>query len=309
MNYDYYHVFLAVGKRLSFTQAAKDLYTSQPSVTRTIHKLENELGVRLFIRSKKGVSFTPDGQTLYDYVATAFAQISKGEEQISDRVSLNGGSLSVGSTVTSLDEFLFDFLDDFHKLYPKVRYRISSQSSDGTISRLRSGLSDIAFVTTPFRPYEDISATEIKSFQNVLIAGNGIQKLKDGKHSIEEIAQYPIISLQRSMQLRQYSDEYFAKGNIDITPALEVDSASTIIPMVRHNLGVGIVPFSLAKRAIERGDIYVVGLREPLPERSVVMIISQTYPLSPVTKRFYQMVVEKIKTENRLVDPQEASTK
>ena len=65
MNYDYYRVFLAVGKRGSFTRAAEELYTSQPAVTRTIKNLESELGVRLFVRGKKGVEFTPEGTVLF----------------------------------------------------------------------------------------------------------------------------------------------------------------------------------------------------------------------------------------------------
>lgn len=293
MNFDYYHVFLTVGKRLSFTAAAKDLFTSQPAVTRTIQKLEGELGCRLFTRNKKGVAFTPEGQILYNYVSAAFVQLTKGEEEVSSRISLEGGTLAIGSTVTALDEFLFAFLDEFHSLYPNVHYRISSQSSDGTITKLRSGLLDLAFVTTPFTMFDDLLTTTISDFPNVLIAGEGIEEFKKGVHTLQEAAAYPIVSLSSSMQLRQYVDELFQSYGLAVTPSMEVDSANMIIPMVRHNLGLGIVPYSLAKRSIEKGDVYVVELKEKLPSRSVVMALAKGYPPTIASKRFYELALAK----------------
>ena len=66
LNFEYYKVFYYVSKYGSLTRAASVLMTSQPAVTRTIHNLENELGCRLFIRSKRGVELTPEGRTFYD---------------------------------------------------------------------------------------------------------------------------------------------------------------------------------------------------------------------------------------------------
>ena len=75
LNFDYYKVFYYVSKYGSLTRAAHVLMTSQPAVTRTIHNLENELGCRLFIRSKTGVELTPEGRLFYEYIAAGCAQI------------------------------------------------------------------------------------------------------------------------------------------------------------------------------------------------------------------------------------------
>ena len=69
LNFEYYKVFYYVSKYGSLTRAASVLMTSQPAVTRTIHNLENEMGCRLFIRSKNGVELTPEGRIFNKYIS------------------------------------------------------------------------------------------------------------------------------------------------------------------------------------------------------------------------------------------------
>lgn len=87
-NFEYYKIFYYVAKYENLTKAATALKTSQPAVTRTIHKLEGELGCRLFTRSKTGMKLTPEGRTFYGYVAAGCAQFFKGENDLSNLISL-----------------------------------------------------------------------------------------------------------------------------------------------------------------------------------------------------------------------------
>ena len=89
MNAEYYRVFLTVGRVRSITRAAEELFTSQPAITRTIKNLENELGTKLFIRSKRGVELTREGQILYEHVEMAFTMLEKGEREIASATSLS----------------------------------------------------------------------------------------------------------------------------------------------------------------------------------------------------------------------------
>lgn len=75
---DYYRIFYYVAKYRNFTRAADVLLTSQPTVTRTIKNLESDLGCRLFIRGKRGVTLTTEGELLYSYIAPAYEKILKG---------------------------------------------------------------------------------------------------------------------------------------------------------------------------------------------------------------------------------------
>lgn len=85
-NFEYYKIFYYVAKYENLTKAATALKTSQPAVTRTIHKLEGELGCRLFTRSKTGMKLTPEGRTFYGYVAAGCAQFFKGDNDLSNLI-------------------------------------------------------------------------------------------------------------------------------------------------------------------------------------------------------------------------------
>ena len=286
MTYEYYNTFLYVAKYKSATKAAKELFTSQPAITRTIKLLETELGCSLFVRSKNGMELTKEGEILYQYVNSAFSTIAKGEELISQSISIHGGEISIGTTITALDEYLFEYLEKFHKLYPKVKYRIFTQSSDQTVQKLNSGLIDIAFVTTPYKINPNLMAIKLKDFDNVIIAGSKYENLKIKQMDLEDLKDIPFVHLSKHMQLREYVDDLFQKHNMEIEPTIEVDSAHMIIPMVKNNLGIGITPLSLAKQAIDNEDVFVVNLKHPLPKREVVVLINKLYPQSTLVREF-----------------------
>ena len=91
MNFDYYRIFYYAARYKNFTQAAAALMSSQPYVTRVIHNLEHELGCRLFVRSNRGISLTPEGERLYRHVALALEELQAGEAELSSHLSLQGG--------------------------------------------------------------------------------------------------------------------------------------------------------------------------------------------------------------------------
>lgn len=88
-NFEYYRIFYYVAKYGNLTKAAAALQTSQPAVTRTIHKLEDMLGCRLFVRSKSGMELTSEGNTFYQYISAGCAQFFKGEQNLSNLRSLD----------------------------------------------------------------------------------------------------------------------------------------------------------------------------------------------------------------------------
>lgn len=286
MNYSYYNTFLYVAKFKSISKAAKELYTSQPAVTRVIKLLEEELGCSLFVRSKYGVELTKEGEILYEHVNSAFITLNKGEELISKTGSLTEGDIVIGSTITALDEFLFDYLRVFHKKYPNIKYRIFTQSSNQTIQKLNSGLIDIAFITTPYDNGPDLIKYDLKEFENIVIASNHFKNINDKKVSIRDLKDEPFILLPRHMQLREYTDKLFSENNISIEPTIEVDSAHMVAPMVENGFGIGIVPKSLVKKELRDNKIIEVKLDKPLPKRKVIALISKSFPTKTTTKTF-----------------------
>lgn len=294
MNYEYYKIFYYVGKHKNITRAAVELYSSQPAVTRAIQNLEAELGCRLFVRTKSGVEFTHEGQTLYDYVNIAHSQLVKGEDEVSRSISTESGTIYISATVTALHEYLFNVLDDFHIKHPAVKFKINTGSSNGTIEKLKSGFADIAFVSTPFNSSKSLHTVSIKTFNDILIAGNHFSELKDKTLALADLKKYPFVSLRHSMQLRQFIDDIFVENDLAITPDIEADSADLLVPMITHNFGIGFIPEGMAERAIKRGDVFRVRLKEELPERHICMVTDPHHPQTSASREFTKMITKNL---------------
>lgn len=293
MNYEYFKIFYYVGKHKNITRAAVELYSSQPAITRAVQNLENELGCRLFVRTKNGVEFTHEGQTLFDYVSIAHSQILKGENEISHSISAENGTVYIGATVTALYGFLFGVLDEFHKNHPNVKFKINTGSSNGTIEKLKNGIFDIAFVSTPCNNTKSLSIFNVRSFNDILIAGNNFKELEGKTLSLGDIKNYPFVSLRHSMQLRQFLDDVFAENETPVSPDIEADSADLLVPMIRHNLGLGFVPQDMAEEAILRGEVFKVELKEKLPARHICMITDPHHPQTNASREFAKSIIKK----------------
>ena len=93
INYELYKVFYHVANTLSFSEASKQLFISQSAVSQSIKVLEKKLNQTLFIRSTKRVSLTPEGEILLKHIEPAINLIQKGENQLLEANTLNGGQL------------------------------------------------------------------------------------------------------------------------------------------------------------------------------------------------------------------------
>ncbi|MFR8050328.1 LysR family transcriptional regulator [Fusicatenibacter sp.] len=147
-NFEYYRIFYYVAKYGNLTRAASALNTSQPAVTRTIHKLEDDLGCRLFIRSKMGMELTAEGQQFFEYVSAGCAQFFKGESDLKDRLSLEKGTISISATETALHCYLFQAMEEFSRKYPKVHFQILNNSTRDSIQAVRDGKVDVSYRIT-----------------------------------------------------------------------------------------------------------------------------------------------------------------
>ena len=144
MNLDYYKTFYYVALSKNFTKAAELLGNNQPNVTRSMNNLEAELGCRLFARSNRGVSLTPIGEQLFQYVSAAMNNLEQGEEEIKKTLNIENGLVTIGSSETALRLMLLERLGNFHEEHPKIHFRISSYSTPQTIQALKEGKIDFA---------------------------------------------------------------------------------------------------------------------------------------------------------------------
>lgn len=294
MNYDYYRIFYYVGKHKNITRAAAELYSSQPALTRAIQNLENELGCRLFVRTKTGVEFTNEGQLLFEYVNIAHNQLIKGEEEVNHSISIDGGTIHIGSSVTALNNYLFPILDEFRVIHPKVKFKITTGSNNGTIEKLKSGLIDIAFVSTPFAGGTTLTPVTVASFNDVLLAGTNFARLKEKTLTLADVKKYPFVCLRRGMQLRQFIDDIFMDNGLSVSPDIETDGADIMISMICHNFGLGFAPQGMAEAPIKQGKVFRIKLAEELPQRNICMVYDPHHPQTNAAREFHKVVMSRV---------------
>ena len=171
-NLSLYHIFYTVSRTGNISTAAKELYISQPAISRAIKKLESNLDTTLFKRSSRGVTLTPDGQILYEKVKGAFDLLSEGEDSILHNRSREIPRLRIGASTTLCKYVLMPRLKDFIAANPQIRITISCQSTYQTLKLLEEDKIDIGLIGRPqklsgyeFSPLLQIQDTFVATHQ------------------------------------------------------------------------------------------------------------------------------------------------
>ncbi len=290
INLEYYRVFYYVVKYHNFTQAANHLMNNQPNVTRMIRNLENDLGCRLFVRSNRGVTLTPEGSALYTHVKVAMEQLNRGENELRHLIDLQRGSLSIGVSEVALRCFLLPVLKEYQKRYPSVRLKVSNHSTPQAIAALQSGAADMAFVTTPLGDLRELSVTPIREIQEVPICGCAFSSITHKTLSLSELADYPIVSLGEQTKTHRFYSDLFDAHGLTFSPDVEAATADQVLPMVKNNLGIGFVPEEFIESE-ESGDIFRLKLDVTIPPRSICYVQSAQRPLSMAAKALEKMIL------------------
>lgn len=280
MNYEYYRVFFSVGRHKNFTRAAKELFSSQPAVTRVIKNMETELGCQLFVRSKNGVSFTRAGQALYDLIEAPCNLLMHADQAFHQSAGWSSETIYIGTTDTALQCFLFHFLEAYRTKYSHINFKIHTGSSSRMISKLKQGEIDLVFNTTPFSNAQALRITPVYELADILVGGTLYQELQGRPHSLKELQNYPFILLSRNMQFRQFCDSFFSRHGVHIEPALEADSSGLLVPLAAHNWGLAFVPEEMAAEGLQKGDILQIELSDTIPRRAVTLVTDPQRPLS-----------------------------
>ena len=126
MDYNLYKIFLYLYEEKSISKTANKLYVSQPAISYSLKELENSLGYTLFTRNSKGIEPTQEAKELYNYISTAFNILNDAEEHVRNLNTLNIGNIRIGIPSHIGTLFLSEYINDFKKEYPNIKFNISS---------------------------------------------------------------------------------------------------------------------------------------------------------------------------------------
>ena len=289
INYELYKVFYHVASTLSFSEASKQLFISQSAVSQSIKVLEKKLNQTLFIRSTKRVQLTPEGEILLKHIEPAMNLIKKGENQLLEANTLNGGQLRIGASDTICRYFLVPFLNEFHKMYPNIHIKVTNRTSIECARLLDNGQVD--FMITNY-PNSGLSNTQniqvIHDFSDVFVANETYFPLKDRMITLKELQSYPILMLDRKSTTSEFLHSMFQKHQLDLVPEIELSSNDLLIDLAKIGLGIAFVPDFCIPQQEE--NFFILNLEETLPKRQLVVVHNETLPISQAARQFIELL-------------------
>lgn len=275
-----YHIFNCVAETGNISHAAKQLYVSQPAVSKSISSLEESLNLTLFIRSSRGVKLTEEGKLLYKYTKDAFDILSQGEDRMIRIKELGVGQLRIGVSSTLCKYMLLPYLNHFVKAYPHIKITIESQSTIHTLKQLETGTLDIGLVAKPrnTKPYNFIS---LKKIEDIFVANKSyLDNLKLRENNDDIFSCTNIMLLDEENISRMYIEEYFMENDIKPSHILEVSSMDLLIEFAKTGLGVACVIKEFVSEELKSGSLVQIPLKIPVNKREIGFCYSKKAYLS-----------------------------
>ena len=268
-----YRIFYTVANTGNISQAAKQLYNSQPAISKSISRLEESLGIVLFSRSSRGVTMTEEGRILYEHVRTAFEAIDAGEEQIRRMTALNIGSLHIGASNTLCKFVLLPYLQSFIEAYPHIKILISCLSSNQTLTQMDSGKIDIGLVAHP-GSLRTLDFYSLGTIQDIFVASPAYLKNLDLKpeeiHSGRQLFERAtLMLLDKQNMTRQYIDDYLTTNHLQTHHTIETTSMELLIEFAKIGLGIGCVIKEFVLEELKNGQLIEIPLDIPIHQREI----------------------------------------
>ncbi len=269
-NLSQYKIFYEVAKAGNISRAAKELYISQPAISKSISKLEDSLGLALFTRSSRGVQLTCEGEVLFEHVREAFEALDRGEQELKRIQEFDIGHLRIGVSNTLCKYILLPYLKTFVDQYPHMRVTIESQATAQTLTRLEQQKIDLGLVAEPSLK-KDLSFIPVMDIQDIFVATPAYLEnlyLREGRDTgLFETGN--IMLLDTSNMTRRYVDEYMSQNNIYPRQILEVTTMDLLIEFAKIGLGIGCVIKELVQKELEAGVLTEIPLDIPIHRRTI----------------------------------------
>ncbi len=277
---EYYKIFYHVAKDQSITAAAGELCLSQPAVSQGIKQLELALGTKLFIRTAKGVKLTNEGDTLFSYVKNGYEQIALGEQKLQEMLNMRTGEIRIGASDMTLQFYLLPYLRRYHHLYPDIKVTVTNAPTPQTIEHLRAGRIDFGIVSHPFEEERHLCVLPVREIQDVFVAGSRFWSYKQKMLRYENLADMPIICLEKDTSTRRYVDAFLAENQVTLEPEFELATSDMIVQFALQNLGIGCVVRDFAERYIQTDELFVLQFDKQIPKRQICVVNDERLPLS-----------------------------
>jgi len=268
------HYVLAVAEYRNFTVAAENCFVTQPTLSMQIQKLEEELEVKIFDRTKKPIQLTEVGKKIVEQAKSIVNEADRIKDIVEQQKGYIGGEFKIGIIPTVMPTLLPMFLNNFIKKYPKVHLIIEEHPTEEIINRLHKGLLDVAIAATPLNEPE---LKEIALYYEPFVGyfpqefRQGLEFLTSDNLNINEV-----LLLQDGHCFTNGILNICRASKVDVSKGFELASGSfeTLIRLSNEGLGVTLLPFLHTLNLNENDKRNLIEFRDPKPSREISLIYS-----------------------------------
>lgn len=288
-----YKVFLAVAEFKSFSKAAEYLYISQPAISHSIKELEEQLNTKLFIRTKKSVSLTEEGEKIKIYIRNAFNTISLGEKLLKENKNDLNGIIRIG-IYSHISLFMLpNIIKKFKQKYPKSKFSIYSTSNLEMLDKLKNNEIDFLVMQYPIFVNEKNIKEEILCKLETCFYSNKeyYDIYTNNNKSITEI---PIILPQRGFPDITKLEKTLKDNNIILSHDYTSYTTSLATELVKNGLGVSWGIKKCIEKDLENQTLYELETNFKLP-LSTYSIAYDEKTLNKTTQEFIKLFKDEMK--------------
>ena len=267
LNLNLYKIFYDVANYGSVSLASKNLMISQPAISRSIKKLEEDLNVTLFYRTLNGMVLTEKGKDLLKYVEDAYNSLKIGEREMMETTSLDKGKLTIGCPSHIASFFLFNKVAKFHKDYPNIEVSVISRSTKELVELLDKHEIDFLIDTSPITESErELMVKPITKSYHVFACRSDMDIKAD---SVKDLENVPLILPVPHSSHRKRLNELMIENGVTLKNVLSIETSEMIASSILEGLGVGYILEDVIAKDVNAGLIKVLDIKEELPSVTI----------------------------------------
>ena len=284
--------FLAVAREENMTRAAETLHVTQPTLSKTMKALEDELGKKLFVRHSFSISLTEEGELLRNRAEDLVTMADKIEKEFLSLDELTGGELYFGLAESYQIRYLAKEIRLLKERYPGLRYHITSGDTEQVTEKLDKGLLDFAVIcdVPDGRKYEYIAFPEGDIWGLILPADAVLAKKESIR--IEDLLGLPLFASEQGWEgdIRGWAGEHFAQLRLEGSFRLAYNASM----FVREGLGYQLTFRNLVDVSEVSGLVFRP--LEPKLEVKLYLIWNRYQAFTPIAERFLAQIRESFST-------------
>lgn len=292
--------FQAVAKLGSVSKAAEELYVTQPNLSRSIARLEKELGVPLFEHRRGKIVLNEYGKIFLSSVNSSFSELSTGIHTIQRLYDSNQNTLSLGGSV---DDILPDILIEFSMKYPEIGIRQFDCSPKEIASRLIAGTLDLG-ITTVDPQDEALTFEVLDEKEYVIMVGGRHPMAHRGSVRLKELEKERFICSDSRVGI-DLLRRICQKSGFEPDISFEVESNDLIFNLLEGNQGIACMPVShIGKvyRDYPQSDIQVIRIEDNIPGAKLGVLYRRSYIFPNAAKLFMEFICNWLKREDRRIE-------